>query len=58
MAHFAPPFHIPVSVLDGPVIKTDTVRRKPQLLPLMGIHQDGLLMSIPDPLRPAYLNTP
>ena len=26
----------PVSVLDGPVIKTDTVRRKPQLLPLMG----------------------
>ena len=26
----------PVSVLDGPVIKTDTVRRKPQVLPLMG----------------------
>ena len=26
----------PVSVLDGPVIKTDTVRRKPQLPPLMG----------------------
>ena len=26
----------PVSVLDGPVIKTDTVKRKPQLLPMMG----------------------
>jgi hypothetical protein len=25
-----------VSVLDGPVIKTDTVKRKPQLLPMMG----------------------
>ena len=27
---------LPVSVLDGPVVKTDTVRRKPQLLPGMG----------------------
>ena len=26
----------PVSALDGPVIKTDTVKRKPQLLPMMG----------------------
>ena len=26
----------PVAVLDGPIIKTDTVKRKPQLLPLMG----------------------